>query len=530
VADDASWRAQAAAAAQGKAAKKSKPGKKDRKGAKGGGFADGGQPPPFCGQVFECVKAEALAALAQLEPAAGKEATKGAAAGKGRAAKGAAASAAAAAADSLCGLLLALGSLGPWLAASGRGKELASWTRALMLPAADPSGFDPTLARLGQPPTASGGAGSFALALAPAPSSKKAAAAAAAAAAASSPETKSGLYVNKYVCAHALWCVYKCGAALPDTLNAAVLDAALHGMAKLDYDDDDDDDAEEGGSMAEGSDEERFEDAHGDGTSVAESTLGDSLNGSIMGGDSLNESMTSGVNEGEVAGEADEAADGCGCWKPVRVAAAHVLFQLLQTRYPQEQLRLVLARVIGCMIAAAEAEQSVDGDGDPKGLCSGLPMRVGHLVAEVAEDDLLPHMDALSKVLAAQCLLQLREGADMAESVALEALGMLAATLLHLLDREEADDADGDDEEGEADEADEVVAKGVGAGAHCPARARPPLAHRNPRRRRRQRGPLPRGRGAAPQVGALSRRRPRRRQRCGRGQQGRRGRRRRRRR
>jgi hypothetical protein len=50
----------------------------------------------------------------------------------------------------------------------------------------------------------------------------------------------------------------------------------------------------------------------------------------------------------------------------------------------------------------------------------------------------------------------------MAESVALEALGMLAATLLRLLDSEEADDAEGDDEEGEADEADEVVAKGKG--------------------------------------------------------------------
>ena len=212
------------------------------------------------------------------------------------------------------------------------------------------------------------------------------------------------MYCNKFLSAHALWCLYKCGDALPETLNAAVLDASLQCMAKLDEDDEDDDnDADD--------DDEGFEDAHAD-TSLNESSIGDSLNGSIMNGMHEDSCTSNASNDNDEAGRSDAS----GCMKPVRVAAAHVLYQLLQNRYPQAQLRLVLGRVVESMIAAAKAEQeSSEGGDEPKGACSGLPMRVCHLVAEVAEGDLLPHMGPLSKVLANQCLVQLSDGADMAE-------------------------------------------------------------------------------------------------------------------
>ena len=414
-------------AAEGKANKKGscKAGKRGGSSKSGGGSL---VEPPHCGQVFECVKCEAMAALANLEENALPLSDQGTGA-----ATNPKANAASAAADSLCGLLLALGSLGPWLAASGRTKELASLTRSLVLPATSPDGFNPSLARQGQAPSSSSG-----LSLG---SNIKGAVNTTAAAAAAA--VGGAMYRNKYLNAHALWCLYKCGDALPETLNAAVLDASLQCMAKLDEEEDED--------------EEGFEDAHAE-TSLNESSIGDSLNGSIMNGvnDESCTSNTSGDDDNDDVG----SNDACGCMKPVRVAAAHVLYQLLQSRYPQAQLRLVLGRVVKSMIAAAKAEQdSEDGD-EAKGACNGLPMRVCHLVAEVAEGDLLPHMGPLSKVLANQCLVQLSDGADMAESVALEALGMLASTLQHLWDNEEGDKDDDENDEGAAAEEAEDEAKG----------------------------------------------------------------------
>jgi hypothetical protein len=86
----------------------------------------------------------------------------------------------------------------------------------------------------------------------------------------------------------------------------------------------------------------------------------------------LDESTASGKEEGGDLG-------GSGCWKPVRLVAAHTLFELLKKRYQKPQLRLVLERLVNALITAAKKEQ--EGD---KGACNGLPMRVSVLLSRVA--------------------------------------------------------------------------------------------------------------------------------------------------
>lgn len=105
----------------------------------------------------------------------------------------------------------------------------------------------------------------------------------------------------------------------------------------------------------------------------------------------------------------------------------------------------MLQRVVDAMIGCARAEVSGDD-----AACNGLPMRVCHVVAETAEGDLLPHMVPLARVLGAQCAAALSSGEDMAESVALEALGVLTATLLDLWDDQGAGGADEDADPAEA--------------------------------------------------------------------------------
>ena len=137
----------------------------------------------------------------------------------------------------------------------------------------------------------------------------------------------------------------------------------------------------------------------------------------------------------------------------------------------------MLQRVVDAMIACARSEQS---DEDAAG-CNGLPMRVCHLVAETSEEDLLPHMVPMSRVLASQCLTQLEDGEDMSESVALEALGMLGSTLIGLWESENADDEedddDGDDDDDDDDEDDEDKDEGnkkkFGGGKKEPRRPPP---------------------------------------------------------
>lgn len=86
--------------------------------------------------------------------------------------------------------------------------------------------------------------------------------------------------------------------------------------------------------------------------------------------------------------------------------------------------------------ATARASQAAEAEKEGDASCNGLPMRVCHMVAERAEEDLLPHASALGRVLADQCLAQINDGEDLSESVALEALGMLATTLMQLWDAE----------------------------------------------------------------------------------------------
>ena len=59
-------------------------------------------------------------------------------------------------------------------------------------------------------------------------------------------------------------------------------------------------------------------------------------------------------------------------------------------------------------------------------------------------------MDSIAGMLGAQCTEQIEEGQDMSESVSLEALGMLASTLLGLWEKEEEEEEEEEEDEGEA--------------------------------------------------------------------------------
>ena len=61
-------------------------------------------------------------------------------------------------------------------------------------------------------------------------------------------------------------------------------------------------------------------------------------------------------------------------WKPVRMASAHVVFTVIQQRFPKEQLRMVLSKVVANMLQAAAAER------EEVAPCGGLPMRICHQV------------------------------------------------------------------------------------------------------------------------------------------------------
>ena len=123
-----------------------------------------------------------------------------------------------------------------------------------------------------------------------------------------------------------------------------------------------------------------------------------------------------------------------------------MVYTVLQQRFPKEQLRMVLSKLVANLLVAASAER------EGVAPCGGMPMRICHQVAETAEEDLLPHMDSIAGMLGAQCGEQIDEGQDMSESVALEALGMLASTLTDLWEKEEEEDED-EDEDQAAEEA-----------------------------------------------------------------------------
>jgi len=164
----------------------------------------------------------------------------------------------------------------------------------------------------------------------------------------------------------------------------------------------------------------------------------------VRDNDGNNDSETDEEDDTEQTGSCSSFA---GDLKPVRLTAGHVLYEVIQQRFSKEKLRLVLQKVVDTLILAAEAER----EGDE---CNGIPMRICHLVAGVSEEDLLPHMENMVNTLFDHCYEQIVEGQDMSESVTLEAIGMVATSLLHLWsiddDEHEEDDEDNeDDDDGE---------------------------------------------------------------------------------
>ena len=186
----------------------------------------------------------------------------------------------------LCGLLLALGVMAPWLKANGKGKELTSLWKSLVLPACDPKGFDSAAAAAGK--GAAGPQLTLSMQLPATPSNSSSAAAAPVA-----------LVTSKYVCAHALWAVYKAGEALPEALNASILEVTLACMTRHDDEDNDDDDDDDDDTLS---------------TSASDVSVALSMDDSL----SASPSKDSGANDDDDDDDDEEDDEESCSWKPVQ--------------------------------------------------------------------------------------------------------------------------------------------------------------------------------------------------------------------
>lgn len=145
-------------------------------------------------------------------------------------------------------------------------------------------------------------------------------------------------------------------------------------------------------------------------------------------------------------------------WKPVRVAAAAALRDLIDEQFTREMLKPELPSLVSQLLAATKAaSDSDDGEAaeEDDGDFEELPLSLLSLAVCKAEADVVPFASRLAAALNKRCEEEIEMGNDGTESEALEALATLVTTIAEVHAEETGDVSDGEDEDDDEEASDD---------------------------------------------------------------------------
>jgi hypothetical protein len=143
------------------------------------------------------------------------------------------------------------------------------------------------------------------------------------------------------------------------------------------------------------------------------------LLGNLILRDLEDEDEEQGANE---SAEDDDDDVEVGTMKPVRITAGAAIQALIEECYEKTTLVAQLSPLVQQLLSAAEYENEIESNND-------APLVLLQLVVSTAEEEVLPHAQAVATVLIGRLCAQVDAGEDLSMCTALEVLSVLTEAL-----------------------------------------------------------------------------------------------------